>query len=395
MRKQKDMGGYGIPEKLWQSELLPAGEVVVHVRPPFVLTYHYVLTTEGNTYSAALLWPMDQRGAKTDDADQNDIFLFQKIKSLEWTFVESYTDWMVLPTKTVSPLHLYAVRRTDESGADGFVARMTEEGADFESLYDFHDARGYKGLSKAVMGKWIKALNIEISTSNAGAAKDVDDGEGLGEAIALLHHKTPLLSEDETTRRLRMRDEPTAEDVETIEDAIGDDILATSMVHQDVIETKDWVEKMNGRKARSEEGRAAVPRRVKSFYGKTAIKKSRPARKLKAANGGEDHKFPEWKGLWTAKVKARDPEIMKKLQPPTVKITESANRGCWKIAKNGVHLKSVSWGQGQSGARRRGDGEAMKVALELAWYCSKECGDGTMPPEVRKAIDAIPLGKVE
>jgi hypothetical protein len=149
---------YYLAETLYHSVLLPVGGVIFDVANAKIW---YVLCHIDN--EAALVMP-----SKKVYADAFVIFDFTEHK-VEWVCCGDFDKWRVLPTRIVSPATMFYERYIDKGGKNGCVCLKITGPP--ECPYDFTARRGFPGMPRMILNKFLKRVGINIEDFT-----DADDG---------------------------------------------------------------------------------------------------------------------------------------------------------------------------------------------------------------------------
>jgi hypothetical protein len=291
---------------------------------------------------------------------------------LEYSLVYDYTQWVVLPTAPVSPLGMFVRKMIGADGVGGQIGFRLVRGSAELPLLEWQERRGYNGVPQSCF-KLLREETVKVPEELLTVCRGEMVGEGGAndaDVMSLLLHRHPTMPHVDMKGRLKKRHARTEEDVGAVRDAVDEDVLTCLMLHQDYLETKDWVKGEEKASSASTEQKRKINARVNTFLMRAApvLGDRRPkmtAAQRKKAEEEEDR--PVMAPLrvdarWRANIACRDHSIVERLKPPSSAIYWDVTNGAWKCLYAGVPLRPGSFS-----CHNMGPGFAMRAALYRVW----------------------------
>lgn len=356
-------------DKLWHCSVLPETVVVEHTPTKRILFCLYVEVGVG-----ALMWPM---------VAESEFYLFDERRSLQWALAIDHTDWAIIPTRPVSPLHIRASRRQPPASGIGVFLRKVDDSVD---LLEWHLSRGFAKLSETVLRDLLQSYGLSVDSvleSLPGAPL------AMLMSLALMCHLRPDLSTQQATEYLLARrrlERP--EDVSDLARYIDEYVLGSAMLFNDFQEAKEWVNQRSEKMRASTKQRAETAPTVGKFMEKhrnsrpCAAAKPKPKPKPKASSSSASSSAA--RQHWHPRTQAGDVSVIADFRPAPANIWADDFNGCFRVMYRGERRRSISW-------TVRGMPLAIQLALQAAWASHFEAtGEACPHSELLEAADAAP-----
>ena len=345
---------WALTTELWKVMLFPSRHVVRNLT-----TDEYFLVLETHSSVAALLWPL------RPDGDYFDVQV--SLSRLRWTVVTAIDTWQVCDARACSPLHQFLAEKV----CRGCIRLKRQD--EPRGLLEWHASRGFAGLPETVLSKVKAELGVQLAEENL---KDAHGCKQEALAAALVCHVAPGWGEADVAAALRRRLLlERAEDVDSLEVALDEEALQSTLVTDDFRVGKQWL----GEARKSVKSQQELAEKVPGVVAAVAKKMKKVRSELIASNPHAGSRVPKPFGCVIADsgLKAEKKVIVKKHWKPAMlrgdlsivrELLPMCATHCIDAVNGRILLcnrltmerKSVSW-------TLRGHKAAMAQALTKAW----------------------------
>ena len=336
-------GKWHLDNQSWRCHLLPAGQWVTANSG----AGKRLLFVVANFGCGALVWP----DVRLEGARKH--FMWDpSVKSLEWIHCFECTDFSVVLSKPVSPLHR-RVTKGEDAGLCVCFAPQSGQG-NFKGLLEWHASQGFAGVPEAIVQKVHKDLGLpELSKQEPKNECEL--------VLEVVRHVNPDLTEEEAHQLLCKRAEVDCPDMALSE--MDCEMLRDVVVPKDHDDIIDLAFMQAEVKRKRREYHQQVPKAVARHFEKQPAAK---AKKGQATGSAALTKVQVQRHFEAG----QHFSVIERLMPVPAKVVEDQANGRYLVAYPNVGRRSFSW-------TRRGQRECMIMTLEHLWACHEDAtGEG-------------------
>lgn len=333
----------------WRSFFVPEGQVISKDE----FAYLVVKVLKGVVVGWPVLRPGDSIAKLAEKPDE-----------LKIIPVLDLTNFDVIPTEVVSPLHQYI---KNPRRAPSLLWNITGQP---QHVLEWQAAQGFAHVPENSLKKLVDEKCTDVD-EHLAECHDLKYSHKL--ALMLMMVYLPELSYEEALAKLLRRSvHELAPEASWLEE-IDDEQVADCVLIGEQKETKSIVEDRAKASAKQASDKASVRELCRTFFprAKQAAQKALTKAKAKAL---AKKKQLDQRRLYAA-LEGDVTTTLKKELPSTVRITQDDKNGRWLIAHPDFRQKSVSW-------TLRGQLAGSLLVLKVAWGWHQSITGGEIPPHL-------------